>query len=645
MKRNMPEQDSARPFAPRPAKRAAIAPLWWAYFPVGLMALMGVMITIVQYTQSVERAQNQVETAFRDVARDRILVVRRELRGALGIVQDIASFFEASKIVDRRDFRKFVGPSLKRFPGIRKLAWVPKVSAEDRSEFVEQARRSFPPFEITETDPSGAPIGAQERSVYYPTLYVQPYGSNKTDLGLDLGTDPVASALLREAELAREPRISPGIPLDGETEGKTAIAIAAPVFFETEESEGDGDPSPADIRGFALGVFLVGDIVELGLANLSLGGIDLHFYQYRADGGKELLYRHYSRLGDQADTDLGARSPGLSLNEQIVVGSQQWLVVSNAAAGRYQIEFFSSWAILGGGLAFTALLTTYLISLVGRARRVRVEVEQRTSQLQEVVQALNREMVERKSAEQELQRLNESLEHHIASRTAEAERKAQYLEQFAYVTSHDLKAPLRAVANLAQWIEEDLDDRLDDSSREQLGLLRDRVRRMNDLIEGLLEYSRVGKTSEAASEVDTGELIDEIIDSLSPPKGFKIKVRGDMPTLHVDRLQLGQVFSNLLSNSLKHQVGDKGKIRISVKNHREMYEFSVCDDGPGIAPEYHDKVFLMFQTLASSDYKNSTGIGLALVKKIVEEHGGKTWIESEPGQGACVYFTWPRLTS
>jgi signal transduction histidine kinase len=383
----------------------------------------------------------------------------------------------------------------------------------------------------------------------------------------------------------------------------------------------------------------------LGLANLSLGGIDLHFYQYRADGGKELLYRHYSRLGDQADTDLGARSPGLSLNEQIAVGSQQWLVVSNAAAGRYQIEFFSSWAILGGGLAFTALLTTYLISLVGRARRVRVEVEQRTSQLQEVVQALNREMVERKSAEQELQRLNESLEHHIASRTAEAERKAQYLEQFAYVTSHDLKAPLRAVANLAQWIEEDLDDRLDDSSREQLGLLRDRVRRMNDLIEGLLEYSRVGKTSEAASEVDTGELIDEIIDSLSPPKGFKIKVRGDMPTLHVDRLQLGQVFSNLLSNSLKHQVGDKGKIRISVKNHREMYEFSVCDDGPGIAPEYHDKVFLMFQTLASSDYKNSTGIGLALVKKIVEEHGGKTWIESEPGQGACVYFTWPRLTS
>jgi signal transduction histidine kinase len=642
MKPNMPDQDSARPLASGSAKQAAIAPLWWAYFPVGLMALMGVMITIVQYTQSVERAQNQVETAFRDVARDRILVVRREIREAVGIVQDIASFFEASKIVERRDFRKFVGPSLKRFPGIRKLVWVPKVSAEDRSAFVASARESFPPFDITETGPSGEPVSAQERPVYYPSLYVQPYGSNKTELGLDLGLDPVASALLREAELAREARISPGIRLDGDAEGEKAIAIAAPVFIESEESDGEGDPSPTDIRGFALGVFLIGDIVELGLANLSLGAIDLHFYQHRADGENELLYRHYSRVRDQTATDLGAETPGLSLDEQIEVGGQQWLVVCNAAPERYQIEFFSSWVILGGGLAFTALLTTYLISLVGRARRVRVEVEQRTSQLQEVVQALSREMLERKSAERELQRLNESLEHHIASRTAEAERKAQYLEQFAYVTSHDLKAPLRAVANLAQWIEEDLDKRLDDSSREQLSLLRDRVRRMNDLIEGLLEYSRVGKTGDAASDVETGELIAEVIDSLSPPKGFKIKVRGEMPTLHADRLQLGQVFSNLLSNSLKHHGDDKGKIRIAVKDRGEMYEFSVCDDGPGIAPEYHDKVFQMFQTLASSDYKNSTGIGLALVKKIVEEHGGKIWIESEPGEGACVYFTWPR---
>jgi signal transduction histidine kinase len=645
MKRDIAAQDSAQPLRPESAGRAVLAPLWWAYFPVGLVALLGVIITLVEYTQSVESARNQVEIAFRDVARDRILVVRREIRGALGIVQDIASFFEASKEVARRDFRKFVGPSLKRFPNIKKLAWVPRVSAESRSDFVTRARESFPPFEITEVDPAGELVSGGERSVYYPFLYVQPYRSNKTDLGLDLGTDPVMSTLLREAELAREPRISPGIHPGGDVEGNKAIAIAAPVFFESGESADTGDHSVPDIRGFALGVFNIGDIVELGLANLSHGGIDLHFYQHQPDGQTQLLYRHFSRVRDRSELKSDVSASALTLNEQIAVGGQQWLVVCNSAPGRYQIEFFASWGILGGGLAFTALLTTYLITLVGRARRVRLEVEQRTSQLQEAVQALNREMIERKSAEQELQHLNESLEQHIASRTAEAERRAQYLEQFAYVASHDLKAPLRAVSNLAQWIEEDLSDRLDDSSREQLRLLRDRVRRMNDLIEGLLEYSRVGRTSESDSEVDTGKLIAEVVDSLSPPKGFKIKVSGEMPTLYADRLQLGQVFSNLLGNSIKHHGGAKGKIRISVQSHHLMYEFSVCDDGPGIAPAYHDKVFMMFQTLGSSDYKNSTGIGLALVKKIVEEHGGKIWIESEVGEGTCFYFTWPKLTS
>jgi signal transduction histidine kinase len=111
--------------------------------------------------------------------------------------------------------------------------------------------------------------------------------------------------------------------------------------------------------------------------------------------------------------------------------------------------------------------------------------------------------------------------------------------------------------------------------------------------------------------------------------------------LYADRLQLGQVFANLISNSLKHHGGDKGRIRIGCESHRRYCEFYVCDNGQGIAPEYHEKVFMMFQTLTSRDTENSTGIGLALVKKIVEEHGGKVRLESAIGEGVCVYFTWP----
>ncbi|WP_177419283.1 sensor histidine kinase [endosymbiont of Lamellibrachia barhami] len=194
------------------------------------------------------------------------------------------------------------------------------------------------------------------------------------------------------------------------------------------------------------------------------------------------------------------------------------------------------------------------------------------------------------------------------------------------------------------WIQEDLCRQTDIEGAVAL-LKANRVRRMHDLIEGLLEYSRVGKTADSENQVDSRELVNEIIDSLSPPKGFTIKIKGEMPTMYVDRLQLGQVFSNLISNSMKHHGGDKGKIRIKGESYGDVYQFSVCDDGKGIAPEYHNKVFMMFQILESSDFESSTGIGLALVKKIVEEHGGTIRLESAVGEGACFYFTWPKNRS
>jgi signal transduction histidine kinase len=616
---------------------------WWDYFPVAWVAAVGISITLAASVQSYRWEKRQVEIAFREASQERILVVQQEITHALNIVQDTASFFDASAIVGRRDFRKFVGPALKRYPGIRSLEWVPVVLAADRPAFINQARRSFPPFQIMETTPSGEPVESGERPVHYPVLYVQPYSSNKQSLGLDLGLDPVISPLLKEAASTQKPVASQGISFDSETGEKKGVVVAIPVFFENEEDNDAVNQPPLEIRGFALGTFYVENIVERAVRNLRTAGIDIHFYQIDASAERRLLYTHMSRLRRGNPPESGPSA--LSYGEKIAAGNRQWHVICNPAPGQFETEIRNSWIILAGGIAFTALLSIYVATLIGWARQVRHEVDVRTSQLWETVQDLNREVAERKSAERELQSLNETLEQHIASRTAEADRRAQYLEQFAYVTSHDLKAPLRAVSNLAGWIEEDLNDKLDHASREQLALLRDRVRRMHNLIEGLLEYSRVGRTSEPENEVNTGELIEEIIDSLSPPKGFRIKVQEDMPTLYVDRLQLGQVFSNLISNSLKHHGGEKGKIRITGENLGEFCKFSVCDNGQGIDPKYHDKVFMMFQTLNSGDVENSTGIGLALVKKIVEEHGGTIRLESDVGKGTCFYFTWPSRRS
>ena len=219
------------------------------------------------------------------------------------------------------------------------------------------------------------------------------------------------------------------------------------------------------------------------------------------------------------------------------------------------------------------------------------------------------------------------------------ESRNHELDQFAYIVSHDLKAPLRGIDNLSQWIEEDLEDKLDADTRKNMSLLRNRVRRMNDFINGLLAYSRAGEDREK-TRVDVALLLHEIIDAIAPPPNFAIEIKDNMPVLQTEALPLQQVFSNLISNAIKHHPRNDGKITISAMKKAQYYQFAVEDDGAGIALEYQSKIFAIFQTLNSKDRQENTGIGLSIVKKIVEDRGGKIWLNSTLGQGTTFYFTW-----
>ena len=252
------------------------------------------------------------------------------------------------------------------------------------------------------------------------------------------------------------------------------------------------------------------------------------------------------------------------------------------------------------------------------------------------------EIGQRKQAETQVQLRAHELEQTnalLTQTTAQLRKRNSELDQFAYVASHDLKAPLRAIANISQWLEDDLSD-LDPENQRLLELLRQRVYRMEALIDGLLQYSRVGRVNNAEEKVNVGTLLSEIIDSLSPPENFTIEVKHPMPILNTKGMMLRRVFMNLIDNAITHHHSSEGHINISVEDKGECYEFAVSDDGPGILCEYHDKIFVIFQTLKARDRKETTGVGLSIVKKIIEGEGATITVDSEVDRGATFRFTW-----
>ncbi len=217
-------------------------------------------------------------------------------------------------------------------------------------------------------------------------------------------------------------------------------------------------------------------------------------------------------------------------------------------------------------------------------------------------------------------------------------QKNRELDQFAYVASHDLRAPLRGIANIANWLEEDLGDALPRRSREHLALLRNRVSRLENLIGGILRYSRAGRCDDAREEVKVSELVQEVVALLAPAERAQVQLAENLPVLHTERIPLQQVFMNLIGNALKYAKRPDVVVQIASRLAGDEIEFSVRDNGPGIDPDEQPHIWELFQARASDS--DSSGIGLAVVRKTVEARGGKVWVDSSPGHGSTFYFTW-----
>jgi signal transduction histidine kinase len=208
--------------------------------------------------------------------------------------------------------------------------------------------------------------------------------------------------------------------------------------------------------------------------------------------------------------------------------------------------------------------------------------------------------------------------------------------------SHDLKAPLRGIGSLASWLVTDYADKLDDAGRENLALLTSRVTRLNALIDGILAYSRAGRSREERCPVDLDHVGRNVAEMLAPPAHIGIEFETPLPCVLAEPTKMQQVFQNLLSNAIKFMDKPAGRIRVRCDADDGQWHFQVADNGPGIEEKYFDRIFQLFQTLAPRDEVEGTGVGLALVKKIIEHEGGRVWVTSKPGGGSTFHFTLPR---
>lgn len=248
------------------------------------------------------------------------------------------------------------------------------------------------------------------------------------------------------------------------------------------------------------------------------------------------------------------------------------------------------------------------------------------------------DITERRKAQVVLEQLNEDLQQSVR----ELERSNRELGDFAHVTAHDLKAPLRGIGTLVDWLDQDHGEQIGAEGRESLHLLRGRVDRMGHLINGILRYSEIGHGDESVEILDTHALVQEVIEQIAPPDHIEIQIENTLPPVTAERTRLTQVLQNLISNAVKYIDKPQGQIRISARDDGDFWEFCVADNGPGIEARHFGRIFQMFQTLSVGDHANSTGLGLAVVKKIVDRYGGRVWLESEMGHGSTFFFTFPK---
>ncbi|MEP0565394.1 MAG: CHASE domain-containing protein [Paracoccaceae bacterium] len=568
-----------------------------------LVVVASLMVTLTAWQYSKIQVDRKTQLAY-EAARDQALglIVDRMAKYEDALWAGVAAVESHGRDIAYRDWKAFAQTLRieERYPGINGIGIIHFLPTNALSSYLAKHRfdrrdfRVFPPH---------------DQPMNMPITFVEPEAGNAAAVGLDIAHETnrrTAALASRDTGLAR---ITAPITLVQDADQTAGFLFYAPFYRAGIADSVDG--RQAGFLGTVYAPFVVHRLME-GL--LDQGLRDIHFSITDAE---ELIY-------DEHDAQDASFDPNPLFSEQVSLElyGRTWTLDMRTDLGfRENNTVAKPIFILIAGLFIEALIITLLVQMSRANHRA-------VSYADEVTVALRAQS------------------NTLAKTNVELSAKNQELEQFAYIASHDLKTPMRGIAGLTELVEEDLEEYFASAEAnpdvaKNLQRIHDRLQRMDTLTRSIMEYAQIGAKTD-----ENGPLaLDEFVVVLALDFGLdedQIQLSGDVKLVETDTFHLRRILENLVGNAVKYHDGNN-RLRIRVKVHStgDTCRVSVSDNGPGIAPEFHTRIFDVFQTLQSTEGSDSTGIGLSIVKKAVERHGHDVTLTSAVGHGSTFTFDWP----
>jgi signal transduction histidine kinase len=608
---------------PSPVKKPSIK-----YFHRGLSLFVftSIALSLLSFLWLKNEENQLIESDFSRIAESRLASLEQAVEQKLLKLRSLAVLHETMGSIDRNAFPKIIEQLDFDLGRIRTVGWIPRVTIAERIAFERRAQQELNRhFHFRQSGPNGGLQIAGAKPEYYPVYYQYPETDDQT-LGFDVSS---AAFPMRTLNRARESgSLAIGIvPFEPAENQEISLFAVYPVFQDLSPEAGD-HPENRALLGFYFVLAPVGAIYQNVRDQLPPAGLDLYIYAsfHAGTDSLQILFAP-SRVPVESAVSRqtqGALREGYHIEKRFNLGPGMPEIIYMLKPTEDFVKVrqtWRPWAVLWGGMSFSGGLVFFILLQIRHTRLAqRFAIEQ-----QRYAASLEKEVEERKLVEERLKTSN--LE----------------LEAFVYTVSHDLKTPLSAIIGHAEVLQIQEAHSLDNKTLESLRTIEEQGRRMNGLMEDLLTLARAGKVSPPNEKVDSSGVLQTVLEGLAASileKNARIEI-GSMPSVWLPRSLLAQIFENLVQNALNYGQPEAGPVEIDGKSDPSSTVFYVRDHGPGIPSEERHKIFEVFYRGTGGQLSRGTGIGLATVKKIVEQYNGKVWFEETPGGGATFFVKLP----